>query len=288
MGRRPDRGFTRTPELKHPLPVTELRRGVEQPPNCYLALGEGFQTRSVGLETRSDPYTASVLDTQAAKTASGATLGTWRSMSQTERHKRLRLLIRKMNKQRKRQANQIDILCHDLIGAQRSFIHRLQDVGFAAEFYRSLLGSTDVNGILARAGRIIKQELPGAGVAFFLRQPDGCEFHPCPGDESLCSEEQGPQECLDPDLVESICKLNRPCTLEEILDLGANGDLATLRRFSLVTLPLSDLGRSLGFVLIYCPRPQVLNMADVRRVVPVMRGLAQAVRAVRVPLSSRS
>jgi hypothetical protein len=222
-------------------------------------------------------------------------------MSQTERHKRLRLLIRKMNKQRKRQANQIDILCHDLIGAQRSFIHRLQDVGFAAEFYRSLLGSTDVNGVLARAGRIIKQELPGAGVTFFLRQPDGCEPgfpnakcsvwgtpHPCPGDESLCGEQQGPHECFDPDLVESICKHNRPCTQEEILDLGANGDLATLRRFSLVTLPLSDLGRSFGFVLIYCPRPQVLNMADVRRIVPVMRGLAQAVRAVRVPLSSRS
>ena len=91
-------------------------------------------------------------------------------------------------------------------------------------------------------------------------------------------------ECFDPELVESICKHNRPCTLEEILDLGANGDLAALRRFSLVTLPLSDLGRSLGFVLIYCPGPQVLNMADVRRVVPVMRGLAQAVRAVRVPL----
>jgi len=239
-------------------------------------------------DPRSDPCTASILGTQAAKTASGASLGTWRSMSQTERYKRLRLLIRKVNKQRKQQANQIDILCRDLIGAQRSFLHRLQDVGFAAEFYRSLLGCADVNGILARAGRIIKQELPGTGVTFFLRQPDGCELHACPGDESLYGEQQGPHECFDPDLVESICKHNRACTLEDILDVGANGDLGTLSRFSLVTLPLSDLGRSLGFVLIYCPRPQVLNMADVHRIVPVMRGLAQAVRAVRVPLSSRS
>jgi hypothetical protein len=248
-------------------------------------------------------------------------------MSQTERYQRLRLLIQKLNKQRKRQASQIDILCHDLIGAQRSFLHRLQDLGFAAEFYRSLLGCTDVHGVLARAGRIIKQELPGTGVTFFLRQPDGCEVHACDGDESLCGEQQsgdpGPQpqnsaagnptkratsrlgraptgetepvgtrtrphECLDPDLVEDICKRNRPCMLDEILDLGANGDLAPLSRFSLVTLPLSDLGRSLGFALIYCPRPQVLNLADVRRIGPVMRGLAQAVHAVRVPLSSRS
>ena len=205
-------------------------------------------------------------------------------MSQTERYKRLRLLVKKVNQQRKQQANQIDILCHDLIGAQRSFLHRLQDISFAAEFYRSLLGCTDVNGVLARAGRIIKQELPGTGVAFFLRQSDGCELHACLGDESLYGEQQGPHECFDPDLVEDICKHNRPCTLDEISDLGAGGDLRMLSRFSLVTLPLSELGRSLGFVLIYCARPQVLNMADVRRIAPVMRGLAQAVRAVRLPL----
>lgn len=205
-------------------------------------------------------------------------------MSQTERYKRLRLLVHRLNKQRKRQASQIDILCHDLIGAQRSFLHRLQDLGFAAEFYRSLLGCTDVEGILARAGRIIKQELPGTGVTFFLRQPDGCTVHACAGDESLHGNRPGPHECLDPDLVEDICKRNRACTLDEILDLGIHGDLAPLSRFSLVTLPLSDLGRSLGFALIYCPRPQVLNLADVRQIAPVMRGLAQAVRAVRIPL----
>ncbi|MCL5282253.1 MAG: GAF domain-containing protein [Planctomycetes bacterium] len=208
-------------------------------------------------------------------------------MSQTERYQRLRLLLKKLNQQRKRQANQIDILCHDLIGAQRSFLHRLQDIGFAAEFYRSLLGCTDIDSVLARAGRIIKQELPGTGVTFFLRQPDGCTVHACAGDEMLYGE-RGPHECLEPDLVEDICKRNRACTLDDILDLGADGALAPLRRFSLVTLPLSDLGRSLGFVLIYCPRPQVLNLADVRPIGPAMRGLAQAVRGVRVPLPSRS
>ncbi len=208
-------------------------------------------------------------------------------MSQTERYIRLRLLLKRLNQQRKRQASQIDILCHDLIGAQRSFVNRLQDIGFAAEFYRSLLGCTDIDGVLARAGRIIKQELPGTGVTFFLRQPDGCTVHACAGDEALYGE-QGPHECLDPDLVESICKRNRACTLDDILDLGADGDLTPLRRFSLVTLPLSDLGRSVGFVLIHCPRPQVLNLADVRQIGPAMRGLAQAVRGVRVPLPSRS
>ncbi len=209
-------------------------------------------------------------------------------MNQTERNKRLRLLVRSLNQQRKRQASQIDILCHDLIGAQRSFLLRLQEIGFAAEFYRSLLGGTDVNGILARAGRAIRQELPGAGVAFFLRQPDGFELHACQEDESLYGEQEGPQDCFGPELVESICKYNKPCTLDDIVAMSTEGSWAMLRRYSLATLPLTNLGRPLGFVLLYCLAPQVLNDADVRRISPVMCGLAQAIRAVCLPLPSRS
>jgi hypothetical protein len=54
MGRLPDKGFAAGLELKHLLLETELRRGVGQPPNGCLALGEGPQTRSVGFG-RSDP-----------------------------------------------------------------------------------------------------------------------------------------------------------------------------------------------------------------------------------------
>jgi hypothetical protein len=174
-----------------------------------------------------------------------------------------------------------------LIGAQRSFIRRLQDIGFAAEFYRSLLSGTDLNGILTRAGRVIKQELPGAGVAFFIRQPDGCEIHACQGDESLYCEHSGPHECFDAELVDNLCKHNKPCTLEDIAGMNTDGDLTGMNKFSLVTLPLSDLGRSLGFVLLYYPLPEILNPADVRRISPAMHGLAQAIRALHVALPSR-
>ncbi len=208
-------------------------------------------------------------------------------MSQTERNQRLRLLIRRLNQQRKRQASQIDILCNDLIGAQRSFLQRLQELGFAAEFYRSLLGGTDVNGILARAGRVIKQELPGVEVAFFLRQSDGFELHACHGDESLYGEHEGPEDDFDSELVDSICKYNKACTVDDIVALSTESTPAALRKYSLATLPLSDLGRSLGFVLLWCPLTQVLDAADVRRISPVMCGLAQALRAVCLSLPSR-
>lgn len=204
-------------------------------------------------------------------------------MSQIERHKRLRLLLRKLNKQRKQQAKRVDILCNDLIGAQRSFLRRLQDIGFAAEFYRSLLGGTDTNGILVRAGRAIQRELPGTGVAFFLRGPDGYDFHACRVDTSPADGNLGPEEYLDPEMVDHICKYNRPCTLEDIAGMRIDGGPEGLYRFSFITLPLSDLGRSLGFALIYCTLPQVLHPAEIGRISPVMRGLAQALHAVHVP-----
>jgi hypothetical protein len=208
-------------------------------------------------------------------------------MSQTVRHQRLRLLLKQLNRQRKQQARQIDILCNDLIGAQRSFLGRLQDLRFAAEFYRSLLGSTDLNSLLTRAGRALRQELPGTGVVFFLRQADGCEIHACPDQQSLLTDTPEPQDGFDPELVHSICKHNQPCARDDLVALGLDRHADGLSRVSLVTLPLSDLGRSLGFVLLYCPLPQVLTVAEVRRIRPVLCPLVQAIRARRVPLASR-
>lgn len=207
-------------------------------------------------------------------------------MSQTERHRRLRLLLNRLNKQRKQQARKIDILCNDLISAQRAFIQRLYTVSFAAEFYRSLLGCSDLNHLLAQADRQIRQELPGVGVAFYLRQSDGCELHSFLGDEMCACERQGPQEHLTPERIDGICKSNRVCTLADIMSLDPGDDLDGLAGFSIVTLPLSDLGRSLGFALLWRPSPATVGAEEVDRIESVMCGLSQAIRAARVALAS--
>jgi hypothetical protein len=205
-------------------------------------------------------------------------------MSQTDRQERLRLLVRQLNRRRKQQASQIDILCHDLIAAQRTFLDRLQGVSFAAQFYKALLGSTDLNDLLERAGRSLREELPEAGVSFFLRQPDGCELHTAQAEEAGPSQDARPEDCLPPDLVDSICKANRPCTREDMLGMCPAGSLKRLDRLALATLPLSDLGRPLGFLLLYRLAPQVLTAAELQRVSLVLCGLSQAIRSARTPL----
>ena len=207
-------------------------------------------------------------------------------MSRTERHKRLRLLLKQLNRQRKRQAMKIDILCNDLISAQRAFLLRLHGISFAAEFYKSLLGSADLADLLARASRAIRQELPGTSVTFFLRQPEGCDLRAFENDETSLPEDQRPEDYFNSELAGSICKSNRPCTLDDMFGMGLEGDLQVLRRFSMSTLPLNDLGRPLGFVLLYRRAPQTLTKQELQRVGPLMCGLSQAIRSERAPLHS--
>jgi len=87
-----------------------------------------------------------------------------------QRHRRLRLLTKQLNKERKKQAQKIDILCNDLIGAQRNFIKRLNTISFIANFCESIIGTTDLNNLLYTAAGIIQAENNDAHVTFFLKE----------------------------------------------------------------------------------------------------------------------
>ena len=96
---------------------------------------------------------------------------------QSKRHARLRRMIRELNRERKTQAKKVDILCHDLVEAQRSFISRLETLRFAAAFYRSLLGVSDLTQILRTASEHIGGELPQVSVSFFLKGTERGNVH---------------------------------------------------------------------------------------------------------------
>jgi hypothetical protein len=205
-------------------------------------------------------------------------------MSQSQRHKRLRLLIKKLNNQRKRQASQIDILCNDLISAHRGFLKRLSGVSFAAEFYKNLLGDSDLRSLLVRAGRLIREELPGTSVTFFLRHPEGCRVYAVDSRESYPVEDQPLEDVFTPELVDNICKSNRLCTLDELCCMGLEGDLAELSQISAAALPLNHLGRSLGFLLLHRPASHPLKPEELHKVGLVTCGLSHAIGGCSTPL----
>lgn len=193
-----------------------------------------------------------------------------------KRYKRLRVLIHRVNKQRKKQAQKIDILCNDFIAAQKDFIKRLNSISFTANFYESIVGTTELNGLLYTAGKLIQDEVADSNVAFFLRQAEGFKLHIFESNDET-GEQQHIENCFTAELVDNICKSNKLCTLNSLFAMGLEGNLGQLNKISAVTIPLNHFGSSLGFILIYRPVQNKLTESELNNVCAVTPGLSQAI-----------
>ena len=198
-------------------------------------------------------------------------------MDDKQRQKRLRLLIKKLNKERKTQAKKIDILCNDLIAAQREFIKRLDTIAFTANFLEAIIGTTDLSGLLVTADKLIKDEIPDANIAFFLRQADSFALHMFESDQPITLGKQHLENCFTPELVDNICKSNKLCALDDMFAMGLQGNLIELNKISAVTIPLSRLGSSLGFILIYRSSANRLTADELNNISAVSCGLSRAI-----------
>ena len=202
------------------------------------------------------------------------------------RQEKLRLLVSKLNKERKKQAKKIDILCNDLIAAQRDFIEKLKTISFTANFYEAIVGTTDLSSLFYTAGKLIKEEIPDANIAFFLRQQDNFELHLFESDHPIALEKQRPENCFTSEWVDNICKLNKICTLDDMFAMGLQGNLVGLNKISAVTIPLGLFGPSLGFILIYRSSQNKLTPDELNNISAVTRGLSRAIQSCRVLLHS--
>ena len=198
-------------------------------------------------------------------------------MDDKQRHRRLRLLIKKLNKDRKKQNQKIDILCYDLIASQRNFIKRLGIINFAANFYESILGTTDLNKLLYTAVEFIKAENEDVNITFFLRQEESFELHMFESDRPIAVEKQYIENCFSQELIDSISKSNKVCTLDDMFAMGLQGNLNELNKISAVTIPLGLLGSLLGFILVYRSSENKLTADEIGRISAVINGLSRAI-----------
>ncbi len=205
-------------------------------------------------------------------------------MDDKRRHRRLRLLISELNKERKKQAKKIDILCNDLIAAQRGFIKRLDTIGFTANFYKAIVGMTDLSTLIFTAGKLIKDETPNSNVAFFLRQADSFELHMFESDQPITLEKRHLENCFTAELVNNICESNKICTVDDMFAMGLQGKLTVLNKISAVTIPLGQLGSSLGFMLIYRSSQNKLTADELKNITAITPGLSRAIQSCRVLL----
>jgi len=203
-----------------------------------------------------------------------------------QRHRRLRLLIKKLNKQRKKQAKQIDILCNDFIGAQRDFIKSLKTISFIANFYESIIGITDLNSLLYSVVQLIKEENTDANVTFFLRQSDNFELYMFESERPITLEKQHLENSFTPELMGNIYKSNKVCTLDDMFAMGLQGNLNGLNKISGVTIPLGMHGSSLGFVLVCRSSENKLTAEEISNISAVSCGLSRAIQSCQATLHS--
>jgi hypothetical protein len=197
-----------------------------------------------------------------------------------KRYKRLRLLIHKVNKQRKKQAQKIDILCNDFIAAQKDFIKKLDTISFSANFYESIVGTSDLNELLYTAGKLVQEEIADSNVAFFLRQAEGFKLHIFESNGET-GEQRHIENLFTAEMVDNICKSNKLCTLNSLFAMGLEGNLGQLNKISAFTIPLSHVGSSLGFILIYRPVQNKLTETELNNVCAVTAGLSKAIASCR-------
>ena len=207
------------------------------------------------------------------------------AVGDNQRHKRLRLLLKKLNKERKKQAKKIDILCNDLIGAQRAFIRRLKTISFTASFYESIIGMTDLNNLLYTAVKLLEGQNPGTDAAFFLHRGENFELHMFEINQTATLDKEQLERQLTPELMNNACKANRVCTLDEIFEMAPSASLGAsldgnpigLDGTSAITIPLGLFGVSLGFMLAYRNSENKLTSEEIQNISAVLPGLSQAI-----------
>jgi hypothetical protein len=200
------------------------------------------------------------------------------SFSRT-REKRIRWLVHTLNKVRKRQAKKIDILCNDFIASQRSFIKKLEMIAFVADFYESIVGITELQELLEKVKGHIQNLVADSCVTFFFRNEGGFEKHmfECPADSTIESR-QFPDSITD-ETSSNICTLNKVCTIEELLALGLQSNPKILNKLTAATIPLSQMGSSIGFILLYRFGGKRISSIEMNHVSSIASGLSQAIKS---------
>jgi hypothetical protein len=182
------------------------------------------------------------------------------------------------------------MLCNDFISAQRNFIKKLSTAYFAADFYKTIIGITDLERLLSAAGKIIKDEFTGTNVTFFLRNADSFEPYKTQSDKPITKKQPPVASCqgryrdrlenyFNAEVVDNICKSNKICSLDDMFAMGLQGNLVELNKISAYAIPLSQLGPSVGFILLYCSVENKLTADELNKISAITNGLTQAIQS---------
>lgn len=194
----------------------------------------------------------------------------------TRNHKRALRALRALRARHSKQAQQIDILCGDIVSAHQEFSQKLSRLYFAASFYETLLAANDRESLLEMAIGAIRTEIEEAGAAVFLLGDTGFDVFLADADVPAESAPATFEHWFTRSLVDHISRTNRICSLDQLLRMGMQGPPAILKTLSAAAVPLGRFGQGMGFILIYRHAARPLSAEELARVAGVTSGLRDA------------
>jgi len=203
-------------------------------------------------------------------------------MQQKTRRTRLRLLIGKLNAERKSQAQKIDILCNNLISTQRDYIKALDRISFEASFYGSLLASANLQELLCAAAGLIERQIPGTIVNFVVRRSGRFEWHECGTENLTCPPTQQCKKYIEEHLVTNIRTLSKPCNISEVYRFACQQEIQGFGKQSAIIVPLLMEGLCVGAILIWHSKETNPTQEKLAAIEAVSSGLAKTIAASQV------
>jgi hypothetical protein len=164
-----------------------------------------------------------------------------------------------------------------MVSAHREFSTKLAALSFAASYYESLLGCTDLDDLLDTAVQGIREAVKETDAAIFLLSENGFDVHIADTGVADPVEKRQFQHWFTRELVNSVSQMNRICSLEQLLRMGLQGSPAVLKTISLAAIPLGRFGQAVGFVLVYRPAHLPLQTEELSRLAAVSTGLREAI-----------
>jgi hypothetical protein len=191
------------------------------------------------------------------------------------RKKRIRRLVSELNKQRRLQGRKIDILCNDIIASQKNFLNQLRIMSLQIDLYESLIGTSDLEGILNDFLNTIQQLSDNINIAIWIQSG----FLAYAFDEQDATDEKTEliESCFSVELAEKIYNSRRCIELEELFEIGLPQS-QILFNLSAAVIPLQNICQH-GFILLYRDASKPITQREISDVSMLVPGLSRAIKA---------
>lgn len=200
-----------------------------------------------------------------------------------QRYHKLRQLLRKTNIDRRTLRNKINLLCQDLVHSNTNLTNTLQNLRKAYDFQNDLTGEFDLNYLLHKSLRHIKEQIDNSSGVIYLCQSKDIEAHISgpwyEGRHELDEIEQLLKDTIITQVTQVAqtgCLIPKAGDWQEITPKERH----QLEGLSLLAQPMVSDEAMTGVIVIYKDDSQPLTAADSETVAPYLPPLAHSIKAV--------